>query len=62
MYMMIEAFLSVTIIYENNQPIYEQYLDGKGNWKMCHFFEDGHIEIRVKILYLIENKEFSLTI
>ena len=36
------GFLSTTIVYENNQPIYEQYLDGKGNWKLCHFFEDGH--------------------
>ena len=54
------GFLSVTIIYENNQPIYEQYLDGKGNWKLCHFFEDGHIEINGENpFYLIENKRFK---
>ena len=54
------GFLSVTIIYENNQAIYEQYLDGKGNWKMCHFFEDGHIEINGENpFYLIENKRFK---
>ena len=34
------GFLSTTIVYENNQPIYEQYLDEKGNWKLLHFFRD----------------------
>lgn len=56
------GFLSVTIIYENNQPIYEQYLDGNGNWKMCHFFEDGHIEINSENpFYLIDNKRYKFT-
>ena len=54
------GFLSVTIVYENNQAIYEHYLDGKGNWKLCHFFEDGHIEINDENpFYLIENKRFK---
>lgn len=33
------GFLSTTIVYENNQPIYEQYLDEKGNWKLLHFLK-----------------------
>ena len=54
------GFLSDTIAYENNQAVYEQYLDGKGNWKMCHFFEDGHIEINSENpFYLIDNKRFK---
>ena len=54
------GFLSTTIVYENNQPIYEQYLDGKGNWKILHFFEDDHIEINSEnTYYLIGNKRFT---
>lgn len=54
------GFLSVTIVYQNNQAIYEQYLDGKGNWKLCHFFEDGHIEINGENpFYLIDNKRYK---
>ena len=54
------GFLSTTIVYENNQPIYEQYLDGKGNWKLCHFFEDGHVEVNPENpFYLINNKRYD---
>ena len=54
------GFLSTTIVYENNQPIYEQYLDEKGNWKLLHFFEDDHIEINSENpYYLIGNKRFT---
>ena len=54
------GFLSTTIVYENNQPIYEQYLDEKGNWKLLHFFEDDHIEINSENpYYLIGNKRFA---
>ena len=54
------GFLSTTIVYENNQAIYEQYLDGKGNWKLCHFFEDGHVEVNPENpFYLINNKRYD---
>ncbi|WP_295566051.1 accessory Sec system protein Asp1 [uncultured Holdemanella sp.] len=55
------GFLSLTIVYENNQPIYEQYLDGKGNWKICHFFEDNHIEVNPENpYYLINNQRIKM--
>ena len=35
-------------------------MDGKGNWKLCHFFEDDHIEINGENpFYLIDHKRFK---
>lgn len=52
------GFLSSTILYDNNTPIYEQYLNESGIWKICHFFEDGHIEINPdQTTYLIHGKK-----
>lgn len=51
------GFLSNTIVYENNRPLYEQYLNEKGDWKICRFFEDNHIEINPDLnTYLINGK------
>lgn len=51
------GFLSSTILYDNNTPIYEQYLTESGIWKICHFFEDEHIEINPDQAYYLINKK-----
>ena len=55
------GFLSCTTIYDGNSPIYEQYLDEKGNWKMCRFINDGHIEVNPENpYYLINNQRIRM--
>lgn len=51
------GFLSCTTIYDGNSPIYEQYLDEKGNWKMCRFINDGHIEVNPENPYYLINNQ-----
>ena len=54
------GFLSSTIVYENGKPLYEQYLNVKGIWKICHFFNDNHIEVNPKQAhYLIHGQEIK---
>lgn len=42
------GFLSSTILYENETPIYQDYLMENGVWKLRHFHKDGHVEINAK--------------
>lgn len=50
------GFLSSTIVYRNGKWVYEQYLNEKGTWMICHY-NDGHVDINTKEnKYLIEYK------
>lgn len=42
------GFLSLTTVYENNNPHHRDYLMENGIWKMREFLTDGHIEINPK--------------
>lgn len=60
------GFLSSTVLYENEQPIYQDYLMENGAWKLRHFLQDGHVEINPKYpKYLLqyqyeeEERQFS---
>ncbi len=49
------GFISGTIIYRDETPFYQDYLNDKGIWKLRHFMADDHIEINPKQTgYLIE--------
>lgn len=39
------GFVSGTIIYENEKPLYQDYLMENGIWKLRCFQSDGHVEI-----------------
>ncbi len=39
------GFLSNSILYKNGEEYYEQYLNEEGIWKICHFYDDDHIEV-----------------
>lgn len=39
------GFLSATVLYENGEPFYQDYLMENGIWKFRHFYGDGHVEI-----------------
>jgi len=60
------GFISSTTIYENEQPVHQDYLNDKGIWKLRHHFRENRIEVNPKIpTYLIEyngqeyQKQFS---
>ncbi len=42
------GFISSTILYENGEPVYQDYLMENGMWKLRHFQGDGHVEINEK--------------
>ncbi|MBQ8634274.1 MAG: accessory Sec system protein Asp1 [Lachnospiraceae bacterium] len=42
------GFVSSTIVYENAQPLYQDYLTDTGVWKIRHFLRDGHVEVNLK--------------
>lgn len=42
------GFVSSTIIFENGQPLHQDYLMENGVWKLRYFERDGHIEINEK--------------
>lgn len=42
------GFVSSTIVYENAQPLYQDYLTDTGVWKIRHFLRDGHVEVNPK--------------
>lgn len=42
------GFVSSTIVYENEKPVYQDYLTDKGVWKLRHFYSDGHVEVNSK--------------
>ncbi len=49
------GFVSSTILYENNKPLYQDYLNDKGVWKIRHFLKDGHVEVNPKCpTYMLE--------
>ena len=39
------GFVSGTVIYEDGQPFYQDYLMENGIWKLRHFLRDGHAEV-----------------
>lgn len=54
------GFLSCTVLYRNEKPIYQEFLMRDGNWKLRRFYEDGHVEInprRQEYLLLCGDKE-----
>jgi len=42
------GFVSSTIVYEEAQPVFQDYLTDTGIWKIRHFFQDGHVEVNPK--------------
>lgn len=49
------GFVSSTIIYENEKPLYQDYLMENGIWKLRCFQQDGHVEINPKYSeYLVQ--------
>jgi len=49
------GFVSSTILYENGQAIYQDYLTDRGIWKIRYYLNDGHIEVNPKCpTYLLE--------
>lgn len=42
------GFVSSTIVYRDEKPVYQDYLTEKGSWKLRCFFEDGHVQINPK--------------
>lgn len=51
------GFISATRIYENEVPVYQDYLNEKGIWKLRHYFADNHVEINPRIpTYLTRDK------
>ncbi len=42
------GFVSSTILYREGEPIYQDYLMVNGEWKLRHFFSDGHVDINPK--------------
>ncbi len=60
------GFVSGTIVYENEIPLYQDYLMDTGVWKIRHYINDGHVEVNPKCpTYLLSfndkeyTKEFS---
>lgn len=52
------GFISSTIIFEKEQPLYQDYLMENGIWKLRHFLKDGHVVINEKYpQYLLQCKE-----
>lgn len=54
------GFVSSTILYEEEKPVYQDYLTEKGMWKIRHFFENGHVEVNPKYttyLMMVGEKE-----
>ncbi len=50
------GFVSSTIVYDDNGPLYQDYLTDKGVWKLREY-SDGHIEVNQKNnTYYLENK------
>ena len=39
------GFISSTILYQDGQPLHQDYLMENGVWKLRHFLGDGHVEI-----------------
>lgn len=49
------GFVSSTIMYENEKPVHQDYLNDKGVWKIRYFHNDGHVDVNQNNnTYLIE--------
>ncbi len=60
------GFVSSTILFEDGNPLYQDYLMENGMWKMRFFYQDGHVQINEKcpeymLRYLdeMQNRRFS---
>ncbi|MBQ8278869.1 MAG: accessory Sec system protein Asp1 [Roseburia sp.] len=56
------GFVSSTIIFENEKPVYQDYLMDNGVWKLREFREDGHVEVNPKCATFLlehEGKEYT---
>lgn len=42
------GFVSSTILYENGEPVYQDYLMENGEWKLRHFLREGRVEVNPK--------------
>lgn len=42
------GFVSATILYQDEKPLYQDYLMENGAWKIRRFFQDGHVEVNPK--------------
>ncbi len=52
------GFVSSAIIYEEEKPLYQEYLMENGIWKLRCYQKDGHVEINPKYpAYLLRYKE-----
>lgn len=57
------GFVSSTILYQDEQPVYQDYLMENGVWKMRFFYQDGHVEMNPKtsnFLLVKEEKEMII--
>ncbi len=49
------GFVSSTMLFEDQKPLYQDYLTDKGVWKIREFWTDGHVEVNRKCpTYLLE--------
>lgn len=63
------GFVSSTMLFEDQKPLYQDYLNDKGVWKIREFWTDGRVEVNKKCpTYLLEYdgkeyiREFSKTV
>ena len=50
------GFVSSAIMYSDNVPVYQDYYNEDGTWKIRVFFDDGHVEInKSRNYYVIGN-------
>lgn len=57
------GFISSTILYTDEKPVYQDYLMENGIWKLRYFYSDGHVEINPNCpnyLLVYENQEQSI--
>ena len=55
------GFVSSTMMFDNEQPLYQDYLNDKGVWVIRYYYNDGHVDVNQNNnTYLIEynNKEY----
>ena len=56
------GFVSGTVLYQEGEPLYQDYLMENGMWKLRHYFEDGRVEINGRCpQYLLEYKGSTWT-
>jgi len=58
------GFVSGSIVYDSEGPLYQDYLNDKGVWKVREYLRDGHVEVNPRSnTYLLEQegKEYTKT-